>query len=111
MEEKKYFPTIDITTLTDIEKVYLDALSQWGYDAQIKMCIEECGELITALAQYYRNRNTNDDICSEIADVKIMTEQMSLIFGKDKVEEQYKFKFKRLQERLEKYKQSKNLIN
>lgn len=80
------------------KELYIKALKTWGQDAQIMMTFEECSELLTALAQAYRGRNVN--VVEEIADVKIMMEQLSLIFGEDLVEEAKQKKLKRLEERL-----------
>ena len=80
------------------KELYEQALNTWGHESQIIMAIEECGELITALAQAYRGRNV--DIAEEIADVKIMMEQLSLIFGETLVEEIKHEKLKRLAKRL-----------
>lgn len=65
------------------------------------MTIEECGELIVALAKYGRDNNgsTVNDIVDELADVQIMINQMKLIFGG--VEARIKTKLERLKKRLE----------
>jgi len=67
--------------------IYETAISQWGKKAQVGMCIEECGELIVALAKSDRNVNgaTIADILDELVDVQIMIEQMQVVF---KIDEQ-----------------------
>jgi len=82
----------------DEEQIYKDALKAWGIDAQCMMAIEECGELITALSHKYRGREAN--LIEEIADVKIMIEQLSIIFGAKEVEEAKIKKLSRLNQRL-----------
>ena len=82
----------------DEEQIYKDALNKWGVDAQCMIAIEECGELITALSHKYRGRNVN--LIEEIADVKIMIEQLSIIFGAKEVEEEKTRKLARLNQRL-----------
>ena len=67
------------------EKLYRAALDAYGKDAQMKMAIEECSELINALCKDYRGRVNNDAVATEIADVMIMCAQMALIYGKDNV--------------------------
>ena len=62
------------------------AIEKWGKEPQIRMMIEECGELITALAKRDRNHNgsTIDDIIGEMVDVEIMLGQLKLIFDNGK---------------------------
>lgn len=48
-----------------------DAVNTFGADAQRDMAIEECGELITALAQRQRARVSERDVMLEAADVVI----------------------------------------
>lgn len=81
-------------------EILREAIEKYGRDAQILMCCEECGELITSLMQHYRGRVTDEDVATEIADVMIMCKQMSLLFGDEKVKEQKEYKLKRLTERL-----------
>lgn len=74
------------------------AIEKWGIDAQIDMMIEECGELITALAKRNReiNGTTSSEIITELADVKIVLAQLELIFGVEKVNLEVERKMKRL---------------
>lgn len=74
-------------------------IDRWGTAAQCLMAIEECGELITALAQDYRNREV--DITEEVADVFIMMSQLSIMLGPAKVEVIIRQKIERLKKRLE----------
>lgn len=67
-------------TNNDME-LFREALDKWGIEAQRTMCIEECAELINALAKETRGRSTNDDILTELADVSIMVDQMALHYG------------------------------
>ncbi len=85
----------------------------YGNDPQIDMCIEECSELIKALLKYRRKSNSNsstgeemsalrEDIIGELADVRIMVEQMEIIFGcHDKVKQVIDYKISRQMKRLE----------
>ena len=88
---------------TEKEELYLKAIETWGQMPQINMVNEECGELITSLARYLRGRDTADDVITEVADVAIMMEQMAVLFGKEKFEEEKERKLQRLKERLAKY--------
>lgn len=90
--------------LTGAERfdLYKQAIEKWGEMAQINMVFEECGELLTALAQYLRGRVSNPEVVTEIADVQIMMEQMSVLFGQQEVAIEKERKLERLKERLEK---------
>lgn len=83
--------------------IYNEATLKWGCDSQKEMVYEECGELLTALAQYKRNRSTREDILTELADVSIMVEQMATLFGYDDFEKEKDRKLIRLKEKLSKY--------
>lgn len=84
------------------DDIYKKAITKWGDVAQINMVYEECGELVTALARYMRGRATEDEVITEVADVSIMAEQLAVLFGKEKFNEEKERKLKRLKERLEK---------
>ena len=86
-----------------IEDLLQEALDTWGEDAQIMMALEECGELITALTQYWRGRKTKEEVAEEIADVSIMMRQMRLIFGYQIVNEIEAGKLVRLKKRLDQH--------
>jgi NTP pyrophosphatase (non-canonical NTP hydrolase) len=87
--------------MTENEKsLYDKAIKKWGVDSQVYMAYEEMGELLSALNKLLRKRVTVDDVITEIADVQIMTEQLALIFGQDKVSTEKDRKLKRLEERL-----------
>lgn len=73
-----------------VSELYNAALSKWGETSQIHMAIEEMAELTNALMKFDRNRVSTTDVAEEIADVIIMCEQMSLIFGGTKYIEQIK---------------------
>jgi hypothetical protein len=63
--------------------VFQRAIELWGEEAQIKMAIEECAELIVKLAKLGRFKNGSQihEVAEEIADVEIMMSQLRLIFG------------------------------
>ena len=58
------------------------------------------GELITVLSRE-GNRVTHDEIITEIADVRIMIDQLAIIFGKVDVDNEVERKLKRLKKRLD----------
>lgn len=51
----------------------------WGSEAQENMVLEECGELVTALARLSRGRTQSADIVNEAADVIITAIQIGII--------------------------------
>lgn len=87
---------LDITTLKPFDK----ALATFGAEHQRIMCMEECAELIDALAKYDRGRAGAMDVITELADVSIMVEQMAILFGKEEYRKEKERKLKRLQERI-----------
>ncbi|EMA34119.1 nucleoside triphosphate pyrophosphohydrolase family protein [Halobiforma nitratireducens] len=81
----------------DIDRETLvDALETYGEDAQIEQTIEECAELIQAL--YGDDREA---VVDELADVRIMVAQLSLLVGEDDVDRRVGEKLARLEQRLE----------
>jgi len=75
--------------------LYNQAITKWGVDAQIWMAVEEGGEFLAALSQVVsRGRDVN--LIEEIADLKIMLEQLSVIFGKAEVDDARQMKLERL---------------
>ena len=74
--------------------VYEQAISKWGIDAQLDMCIEECAELIQAISKIKRikfikphdpNKMTIthkriDHLKEELADAQLMINQLATIY-------------------------------
>lgn len=86
-------------TLTE-RGILESALITYGQKAQIMMCIEECAELTNALAKMPRGRVTEAEIITELADVSIIVDQLSMMFGEEKVFEERQRKIQRLEMRL-----------
>ena len=59
-------------------ELYKKAIEKWGELPQINMVYEECGELLTALAQYLRGRVSNPEVVTEIADRKSVVQGKSV---------------------------------
>lgn len=78
-------------------KLYQKTIDFYGVPSQVDKAIEECGELIVALQRYKQARPTN--VPEEIADVKIMCNQLSIIFTG--VEKEKSKKLFRLKKRIE----------
>ena len=75
-------------------------INSYGTKSQEDVAIEEMAELQNAICKYSRKRNNIYDVATEIADVQIMAEQMSILFGKEIVDSEKERKFERLKNRL-----------
>lgn len=70
----------------DAENILLQAIAEYGAEAQTDMMIEEMSELTKALLKHRRypdDEGTIDNIREEMADVQIMLDQMRIIYGYD----------------------------
>lgn len=65
-----------------LEPILKEAIEKWGSAKQINKAIEECGELIVELARQESRRDIGN-IAEEIADVRIMLDQLEMIFNLD----------------------------
>lgn len=86
--------------MSDEDAILDTAIEQWGTQAQLDKAVEECGELIAALARDANGQATDDEIVDEIADVEIMVKQVKRIYGEDAVESHKHAKLERLAQRL-----------
>lgn len=77
------------------------ALEHYGVHHQIVKCMEECGELIQALARKLSGEHNEDNVAEELADVEIMLMQMRIAFGRHKVYRARAQKLARLKMRME----------
>lgn len=60
----------------------------YGYESQMDMLCEECGEFVQARNKLRRNVDGAYQNClEEIADIAIMVEQMKLICGAERIEQ------------------------
>lgn len=81
--------------------VYNKAKQVYGIDNQISKANEELSELIKELSRFLIDDGNMEHITEEIADVKIMIEQLELIFeNKRAVKVVKKAKIQRLSDRL-----------
>ena len=62
-------------------RLYHSAIDQWGESAQVAMFHEEVGELLMTLGHYLRDRATPEQLADEIADVRVMLEQLVGMVG------------------------------
>ena len=92
----------------DKQELYDKAIEKWGCANQLRMLIEECSELIQAIAHHERGRNGAGDVAEEIADVEILIEQAKQsMYLEDEVNEFKQQKLERLQKRVNEFKQQK----
>jgi NTP pyrophosphatase (non-canonical NTP hydrolase) len=84
------------------KEILIKATMIWGEESQIGMMQEESAEVIQILNKWRRGIAKTEDICSELADLEIMLDQMSLIFPVEKIKEAKAFKLKRLADRIKK---------
>lgn len=91
--------------MDDKQKIYKYAIQKWGTTTQLHQLMEEAAELIVSVSHYIRDREyALDNLIEETADVTIMLEQLTEIFGNDftnKVEEIKIEKLTRLKNKLE----------
>lgn len=77
--------------------LYRKASETFGEDMQYTIFTEELGELLTALSQYKRGRNSLLDVIEEVADLRVVTEHLSAEFGAKKVLNIERKKLRRLE--------------
>lgn len=92
-------------TADELNNACKQAIKKYGFEAQIKMLIEEMAELIVAICQLGRTekQQTNETVRLELADVFLMLWQMSFIYGDFEIE--LRFKLDRLKKKLQEKKQ------
>lgn len=77
------------------------ALNKYGIENQKWMLVEECSELLNAVAKLRRDRVSKKEVITELADVQIMVEQMAYFFGFEEFLAEKERKLTRLNERLQ----------
>ena len=83
------------------EEVYNKAIETYGKEHQCMVAIEEMAELQKELCKNFRGRDNKLEIAEEIADVRIMLEQLTLIFDcRVNVYDFWNNKLERLERRL-----------
>ena len=83
--------------------IYKKAIKAWGFDAQARVCQEECAELIAAISHLSRGReDAMMEVVEELADTYIMVGQIMEYLGPDIVEHVVDCKLSNVEERLSK---------
>lgn len=62
----------------DDQATFEHALDVWGIDAQAEQAEEEVAELLVELRRYNRGEGTVEGLVDELADVRVMYEQLDL---------------------------------
>lgn len=106
--------------MTEKQKdILAEAICEFGFESQMDMCIEECAELIQAINKLKRSKLTiyggkiplqktikqqqvYFNLCSEVADVKIMIAQMEMMLNKEAVDISFDRKIERLANKINK---------
>lgn len=84
------------------KQIYQQALETYGGQLQTIVCMEEMSELQKELCKYERGEDNVEHIAEEIADVRIMLDQMVIMHDCETLVEAYKSaKLARLKERLD----------
>lgn len=90
--------------------IYQQTIDKWGETAQLDQMIEEMAELTLAISKYKRQFNDSlldyqkvgvmENLYVEIADVKMMIEQMEYMFGQENVDKAYQKQMEKLKREL-----------
>lgn len=89
-----------------ITKIITRAIDTYGYNAQLKMAIEEMSELTKAICKLWRADTEEEferlleDVAEETADVTIMVLQVASMAGSEEVDRIMNEKLERLEARL-----------
>ena len=83
------------------ERIYVNAFIHYGEKRQMLKALEELAECQQALCKFLSGEDTADHVAEEIADARIMLEQMCLFLGVGKEADEYlRKKIERLNNRL-----------
>lgn len=62
------------------DEILKSAIARYGENAQMIIAMEEMAELTKELSKFLRGAHNEDAIAEEIADVRIMLEQLEIMF-------------------------------
>ena len=102
-----YTPATNLA-FSNSSDVFIGCLERYGAAHQLMMLAEECSELTQAAMKVYRVQGDPDEcesaldhLAEEMADVRIMLEQLTMMFGNDEqVAKWTKYKLDRQRSRL-----------
>lgn len=69
------------------EELYRQAQMQWGHEAQMQKAAEEFAEVAAVLNRALLGQADGDEVLDELADARIMLEQMETLHTDEAVEE------------------------
>lgn len=85
-----------------LHEILHKAIGFYGVDMQLNVCIEELSELIKEICKFKRGNMNINNISEEMADVKIMLQQLEIIFkNTGDIETFYDAKIDRLSKRID----------
>ena len=96
-----FLPESGYMDITHENAICNTALEYYGVHHQIVKCMEECGELIQALAKKMCGEENIENVVEELADVEIMLMQMRAVFGRQVAHRMMAQKLARLKMRME----------
>ena len=92
------------------KNIYKDAIDKWGETAQLDQMVEEMAELTLAISKYkrqfndslldYQKQGVMENLYTEIADVKLVIEEMEFMFGAENVKNAYDKQVKKFKKEL-----------
>lgn len=87
---------------TEEKENIINKLARNGIWEQLNQLQEECGEVIAAVNRLRRKKqDAYIDLCTEIADLKIMVSQMEILLDKDLIHQKLNEKLLRARERIQ----------
>ena len=96
-----FLPESGYVDIIHEDAICYTALEHYGVHSQIVKCMEECGELIQALARKMCGEENIENVVEELADVEIMLMQMRMVFGRSSAHRAMAQKLARLKMRME----------
>jgi NTP pyrophosphatase (non-canonical NTP hydrolase) len=84
----------------DPDDLYAKAQIAWGRDAQLSKAAEEFSELAAEVNRLQNDQTTLNRLLEEMADARIMLEQLETDFTDEAVDDAYRRKLEALGERL-----------
>lgn len=97
--KKQDIDTLDVMMRGRALDICRSAVKWFGKDNQQKQAVEEMAELTVALNHLRRGKCKKEDVCSEIADVLIMANQLAEIYGRQNVDYHIEQKLERLRKK------------
>ncbi|MFP4218436.1 MAG: hypothetical protein ACLFR6_06320 [Salinarchaeum sp.] len=88
-------------SVADREDLYAKAQIRWTHEAQLAKAAEEFAELAAVVSRWQNDQTTAEEILDEMADAKIMLEQLETVFTDEAVDTAFNRKLTELKNRLQ----------